>query len=199
MTNGSITASDQFIVLHALAIGGLIDDQEIRIRSGLSATSVAQELGELGQHGLARHREGRITGWMLNDDGRARHRELLAITCGDLDRASVAARYDEWLPMNQSFKDICTSWQTDRDHRASCVALAPVIERTVPICSALGRLVPWMALYVPRLTDAADRFTAGDETALTRPMSGSVHDVWMELHQDLLLTLGRDRSADDGH
>jgi hypothetical protein len=30
-------------------------------------------------------------------------------------------------------------------------------------------------------------------------MSASYHDVWMELHEDFLLTLGRDREAADGH
>ena len=30
------------------------------------------------------------------------------------------------------------------------------------------------------------------------PLSDSYHDVWMQLHEDLLLTLGRDRSTADG-
>jgi len=30
-------------------------------------------------------------------------------------------------------------------------------------------------------------------------MSGSYHDLWMELHQDLMCTLGRERTAADGH
>jgi hypothetical protein len=39
----------------------------------------------------------------------------------------------------------------------------------------------------------------GDTAAFARPMSHSYHDVWMELHEDLLLTLGRERDAADGH
>ncbi len=140
-----------------------------------------------------------MAGWMLNEAGRALHAELLAEARATLNLVAVAAQYDEWLPVNQSFKEVCTTWQTERDHPATCVALAPVVTSTAPICAALGASVPWMDRYGSRLEAAAGRFVGGDDTALTRPMSASVHDVWMELHQDLLLTLGRTRSADDGH
>jgi len=199
VTNHPTPVSDQFLVLHTLAIGGLIDDDEICERSGLASSVANLELRDLEQLGLARRRDGRMAGWMLNEDGRARHVEFLATARGDVDLVVVAARYDEWLPMNQSFKDVCTTWQTERDHPATCAALAPVVERTVAICTAMGASVPWMTRYEARLAAAAQRFVDGDDTALTRPMSASVHDVWMELHQDLLLTLGRKRSPDDGH
>jgi hypothetical protein len=34
---------------------------------------------------------------------------------------------------------------------------------------------------------------AGDRAAFTAPLVESYHTVWFELHQDLLLTLGRQR------
>lgn len=39
-----------------------------------------------------------------------------------------------------------------------------------------------------RLEDAVGRLRAGDDTALTKPLSGSYQDVWMELHQVLMDT-----------
>jgi len=53
--------------------------------------------------------------------------------------------------------------------------------------------------YQDRLDAALDRLAAGDAAAFATPMSASYHCVWMELHQDLLLTLGRERDDADGH
>ncbi len=44
---------------------------------------------------------------------------------------------------------------------------------------------------------ALDAFRGGDDDALAKPLSGSYHDVWMELHEDLLATLGRERTDAD--
>ena len=59
--------------------------------------------------------------------------------------------------------------------------------------------LPRFASYALRLTRALERFKGGDGAALARPLSGSYHDVWMELHQDLLLSLAKERGDSDGH
>jgi hypothetical protein len=53
--------------------------------------------------------------------------------------------------------------------------------------------------YQERLPAALERLEKGDTAAFATPMSASYHCVWMELHQDLLLTLGRERDEADGH
>jgi len=37
---------------------------------------------------------------------------------------------------------------------------------------------------------------AGETKMFTGVMCGSYHDVWMELHEDLILTQGIDRTAE---
>jgi hypothetical protein len=54
---------------------------------------------------------------------------------------------------------------------------------------ALARFRP----YRPRFDWAATRVQTGSLEWFTTPLIGSYHDVWMELHEDLLLTLGFDR------
>ena len=49
-----------------------------------------------------------------------------------------------------------------------------------------------------RFSTALERLRAGDTDAFTRPLTDSYHDVWMQLHEDLLLTMGRERSSADG-
>jgi hypothetical protein len=58
---------------------------------------------------------------------------------------------------------------------------------------SLGRLVR----YGDRLSDAVDGLRRGDRDKFTKPLSDSYHDIWMELHQDLILTLGLQRTAAD--
>jgi hypothetical protein len=49
---------------------------------------------------------------------------------------------------------------------------------------------------VPRLHSTSQRVVAGEQNMFTGVMVGSYHDVWMELHEDLILTQGIDRAAE---
>ena len=53
-----------------------------------------------------------------------------------------------------------------------------------------------MAPYVVRLDGVLGRLRAGDAQMFTGVMCGSYHDVWMELHEDLIITQRIDRSAE---
>lgn len=50
--------------------------------------------------------------------------------------------------------------------------------------------------YAERLDAAHQRVRAGDHEWITAPSIDSYHTVWFELHEDLLATLGRDRSQE---
>ena len=56
----------------------------------------------------------------------------------------------------------------------------------------LGRLSP----YVPRLESTCAAVVSGQTNMFTGVMCGSFHDVWMELHEDLILSQGIDRAAE---
>ena len=57
-------------------------------------------------------------------------------------------------------------------------------------------LVARLAPYGPRLEQSCRRVVAGETKMFTGVMCGSYHDVWMELHEDLILTQGIDRAAE---
>ena len=65
------------------------------------------------------------------------------------------------------------------------------------VLEPLEKALPRFAAYRVRLAAALDRVRGGDTTAFARPMADSYHDIWMELHQDLLLSAGRERGAAD--
>ena len=48
----------------------------------------------------------------------------------------------------------------------------------------------------PRLEQTCRRVVAGETNMFTGVMCGSYHDVWMELHEDLILTQRIDRAKE---
>jgi hypothetical protein len=52
-------------------------------------------------------------------------------------------------------------------------------------------------LYGARLTNALDRALAGDVALVADDME-SYHNVWFQLHEDLLATIGRSREEERG-
>ena len=50
--------------------------------------------------------------------------------------------------------------------------------------------------YRERLDRALIRVDGGDHTMLAAPLTDSYHTVWFELHEDLLTTLGIERSQE---
>lgn len=119
---------------------------------------------------------------------------------------TVETAYRRFLNLNEPFKAVCTAWQLRRseplglnDHsdadydRAVIGRLTAVHRKVIVIVDDLAALDPRFVAYPPRLEGAHARVLAGDLDAFTRPMTGSYHDVWMELHQDLLVLLGIER------
>jgi hypothetical protein len=49
---------------------------------------------------------------------------------------------------------------------------------------------------LPRLESTCKLVVGGTNNMFTGVMCGSFHDVWMELHEDLILTQGIDRAAE---
>ena len=201
----------RFLLLHALSVKGVAGEEALVEVTGLPAQDVRAEVERLLDGELVRRRKGRIGGLALLDAGKAAHRELLA---NDVDAAAVAALagvYEAFLPLNGRFKDLCTRWQLrgvggssePNDHsdaaydRGVIADLAAIHAEAVSALAPAGAALSRFGRYPVRLTAALDRVQAGDVAAFTKPLTASYHDVWMELHQDLLISLGRVRDAGD--
>jgi DNA-binding MarR family transcriptional regulator len=204
---GTGTAA-RFLVLHALTVKGVASEAALAEVTGLPVDEVTDEVERLIEAEQVRRRKGRIGGLALLDAGRAAHRELLPADVGDDARAALAGVYEAFLPVNGRFKDLCTCWQlrgsepndhSDAEYDAGVVAeLASLHAEATDFLEPAGTALARFGRYPVRLGSALDRVRGGDTTAFTKPLTESYHDVWMELHQDLLISLGRERSAADG-
>ena len=77
--------------------------------------------------------------------------------------------------------------------------LCELHNRVEPILSDLEGLLGRYCGYRARLDASLDKLRAGDTEWFTKPLIDSYHTVWFQLHEDLLNSLGIERSQEGGH
>jgi hypothetical protein len=202
------------LVLHALRLKGFAEPPAVAEATAVAEADVADRLAAFQERALVKRRDGRVSGFLLLPAGKDHHAALLDddLAAAGCD-AEIEVAYAAFLAHNETFKQLCTDWQlrsvggvaVANDHADAAydaaiaerlAALQPEVAIVVDgLASAMARFGP----YTARLDDAARRFVGGDPSALARPLARSYHDVWMELHEDFLVTLRRPRDATDGY
>lgn len=145
--------------------------------------------------------------WQLTPDGRQAHADHLAADLEGVDlEAALAGAYARFIDLNTQFKELCGAWQLrdgePNDHSDAAYD-REVIERLTamhaeaePVVGEMGAAIERLGPYLRRLDTVLGRVQQGDTAMFTGVMCGSYHDAWMELHEDLILTQGIDRSAE---
>lgn len=201
--------SEPDLVLHHVVIKGLADIDAIARATQLDAETVSKVVSSLASDGLVAERTGRVHGYMPTHDGRERHAKVLAESGLRLRQRDLKEWYQRFEAINAEFKEACTAWQlvdgpggqVPNDHSDEAHDRA-VLDRVAVIHHDVGALLaeakhPRLDRYLARLDDAFAAVQAGDTRRLTTPLCESYHDVWMELHHDLLKSFGRERTAAD--
>jgi len=199
--------SDPFFrTFHALRIKGFAKADTIAEVADLPLQLVEDHLSALSQREWAMFREARQL-WQLTAMGREEHRISLTEDIGNSRLCTeLGVPYDQFLTINERFKELCGDWQlragAPNDH-ADAAYDAEVVRRLValnddvaPVVSRMGEVLVRLAPYGPRLARTCRRVVEGETNMFTGVMCGSYHDVWMELHEDLILTQGIDRAAE---
>jgi hypothetical protein len=195
-----------FVTLHALRIKGFATVPTLCEIVVLDESVVTGHLRDLESSGHAQFREARSL-WQLTPAGRAHHADRLRddmAAAGLADR--LAEHYHQFLHINTRFKELCGDWQlrhgAPNDHsdaaydREVIGRLEALDTEVAPIVVAYGEAFDRFAPYRPRLDAVRARVVAGEINLFTGVMCGSYHDVWMELHEDLILSQGIDRAAE---
>jgi len=199
--------SDPFFrTFHALRIKGFAKADTIAEVADLPLAVVEEHLQGLLAREWAQFREAREL-WQLTPVGREEHHIALAEDVGGAHMtAHLHDAYHEFLQLNERFKALCGDWQlrdgqpndhTDVDYDRKVVArLVDLNDEATPIVAQMGEVLARLAQYGPRLARTCQSVVAGETKMFTGVMCGSYHDVWMELHEDLILTQGIDRTAE---
>jgi hypothetical protein len=201
----------RLLVLHGLRLKGVAPVDGLADATGLPAAEVGPLLDGLAGEGLVVLRTGALAGWALTPAGRAELARLLAAEVArNGAHGTVAGAYDHFRRLNVAVLDACSRWQVRdvdgrpvlNDHRdaaydAGVVAdLARLQLQAEPLCDDLAGALDRYRPYRPRLRHAVERVEAGEGEWFTKPLMPSYHTVWFELHEDLLATLGLERSTE---
>ncbi len=193
---------DEALVLHVLRVRGFVTPTGFIESIGTSATDLLSPLVEAG---LVRYMEKRDM-YGLMPAGKERHEALLAGFAPEAVRSGLHHHYESFLGLNERLKQLCTDWQmrgeAPNDHsdtaydQARIDGLAALCVETQPVIEGFADVVARMSRYGGRLTESIERLCAGRTNMFTGVMCGSFHDIWMELHEDLIVLQGIDRVAE---
>jgi len=200
-----------FLVLHALRLKGFAEDAVIAGITGLDVDEVGKRLQGLADAEQVLRRDGRVSGWSLTPSGRQRHTEDIAAELNASGaRDTVKSSYERFLELNQNMLAVCTSWQlrdvdgaqaindhSDADYDAGVIQqLVGIHDRVRPITVELRDVLERFGGYGTRLRGALEKVTTGQHEWFTKPVIDSYHTIWFEMHEDLLCTLGIERSSE---
>src|SRR5699024_3172914 len=141
---------------------------------------------------------GRINGARLTPVGKARHLLLVQDRLSNKQYHAITSAYERFLTPNSAFKALITHWQMKEESQSTILAkhnqTHPQVEEVLQDAASADER---FGCYINRLDEAKQRFDNGDQDARAKPLSESYHDIWMELHEDLLATLGKERTDAD--
>ena len=206
------SSQPELLVLHSVRIQGMVDDDAVALRFGLDQADTRELLLDGEAYGWVRQAAfGKTAGWSMTDRGRAEDDRRLAEELADAGARPVVEQVHETFgPLNARLLQACTDWQlrpegsdrltpnthTDREWDAAVLAeLEDLDAELVSLVSELGSALTRFEGYDTRFAAALGKARAGRGEWVAGVGVGSCHSVWMELHEDLISTLGIERGA----
>ncbi|MGV0793618.1 hypothetical protein [Mycolicibacterium sp. XJ1819] len=193
----------ELLVLQTIRLKGRAAESHLPDFTGLESDTLERVLTDAEHADFVQ----RGSSLQLTAQGRTNLNELLSAEREQLDIAAITSVYDEFTAVNTQLKEIVSAWQLrepnvpndhgDAEYDQQVIArLARVHERICPLLRHLSTLVPRLAIYEARLSEAMARLHGGEHCFLASPLVDSYHQVWFELHQELIEVLGRTREQE---
>ena len=195
------------VVLHALRCVGASGVGRLTDAVARTDIDVEDVLLALAAQGLVANTRGPFGGWSLTDAGRAANADRIAGELADAGaRSRVEEAFDRFLELNPCLLDVCTAWQLrgpgdasqlndhlDAGYDARVLRRLAALDREARVvCRDLAAALDRFAAYGVRLAASLVRARTGVTGAVADDLD-SYHAVWFQLHEDLLVTLGRPR------
>jgi hypothetical protein len=143
----------------------------------------------------------------ITAEGRVEHAMWARCAPGSPAESMLRTAYERFLPLNRELLQVCNDWQVRagnvaNDHLdveydwAVIDRLRALHERASPVTRSMATTITRFSHHRERLRAAVRQVEAGATEWFTSPRIDSYHTVWMQLHEDLLLALGIDRSSE---
>jgi hypothetical protein len=197
------TSEPFFRTFHAVRLKGFAKADTIAEVADLPQAAVNDHLVTLQARGWAMFREARQL-WQLTPAGREEYCAALVADIGELQpalrwpsrtRRSGAQRALQGTVRRSGLRQ--PNDHSDDAYDGAVIAQLQVLDGDVaPILQEMGEVLARFAPYGPRLARTCQKVVEGETNMFTGVMCGSYHDVWMELHEDLILSQGIDRATE---
>jgi hypothetical protein len=199
-------ATTDYDVLNVVALKKMATADAIAEDCGLDAATVDAVLVTLADQGLVIAAAGSA---FPTDDAVPALAVAAARRYADLRAdAGIAPLVTRFETVNTQLLETMSAWQqvtvggrkvandhTDVDYDGKVITrIDRLVQRLQPLLDALAAHDPRFATYGRRFVAALDGIDRGDHELVSSPVRDSVHTVWFEFHEDLLRTLGRDRT-----
>ena len=202
------------LTLHGVRLLGFAETLRVTSRFHLNPGDVQENLLDFEAYGwVTRSVFGITEGWSLTARGRVENERRLAAELDGLGaRSTVAEIHHRFLPANGRLLEAASRWQVRplpsdsmaaNDHTdlrwddRVIESLRSVGATLSPLQTELAAVLARFAGYAERYDAALVRVARGENRWVTGVGIDSCHVVWMQLHEDLLASLGLDRAA--GH
>ena len=190
----------------------MADGATVARRFGLDRDVVEELLLDYQALGwISRARFADLDGWAMTAAGRAEDERRLEAELEEAGaRAEVTAAHGAFVTLNARFLTAVTNWQI-RPERTDPLAANDhtdwrwderVLDDLHRLERQLGSLGQQLAAALERFSGYSERYAAalakvdrGERAWVDQARADSCHTVWMELHEDLLATLGLGRGS----
>jgi predicted transcriptional regulator len=200
----------EFLVLNYLDIFRVtMDFKSLQKSTGLEPEEAMACLSKLAEKGLAaKEMKGGLERWKITSDGEkvvSSYRQFILDRTGQ--REAITRKFEEFEDIyNVKFKELVTAWQVRivdgrlviNDHSdpeydsAILKQILDLHERVLNTLEPIASAVPMLKTYIRRLDYAAKKVRENAVEYLVKN-EDSYHNVWFELHENILKFLGRER------
>lgn len=192
-------------IQRALLIKGFAMPEDLARAFFSTPEAIGEILDAIAADGLAE-----LTGGMfaLTEDGKMVGGEMIAADREQWGARNADGALEALLPLDQRMKDVVTGWQmrefkgaqilndhADPEHDAVVLSsFESLAEAASEWLDSLKPGLPRLGAYAARLERAAQQVADGDFDYIASPRVDSYHNIWFELHEDLILLAGRNRA-----
>lgn len=201
-----VLGKTDYDVLNAVTLKKMVSAPVVAQVCGLAEPDVETALASLAEQGLVAMAGDQA---LPTDEAESALADAAARFYPEVrDDAGIASLFDRFETTNAQFLKTMSSWQqidvggrkVANDHTDSAYddkvisRLGRLVQQLQPLLEALAGRDERFSAYQRRFATTMQAIDTGEHDLVSSPMADSVHNIWFEFHEDLLRTLGRERT-----
>jgi hypothetical protein len=181
-----------FLALNALYLKKMASAGDLAEMSDLPADQVRAMVSGFLERGWLLDMGSEL---LIQPEGMAQVQGYYRETYSDLSQREEMLRwYARFEAINSQFIKLVTDWQqAGGDPRVEERVIATV-GRLVKLIGEIAQLVPRYAGYIRRFERSVTTVDQGNPDFVCTPTVDSLHNIWFEFHEDILMILGKERT-----